>query len=72
MQEDWESQRIELMKSSMQCSSIVLVWSRVRPRIFYQVGHQTTITEISTFSINNVIGRLTKIMNRADKNWAHF
>ena len=28
--------------------------------------------EISTFSLNNVIVRLTKIMNRADKNWAHF
>ena len=30
------------------------------------------LLEISTFSLNNVIGRLTKIMNRADKNWAHF
>ena len=24
------------------------------------------------FSLNNVIVRLTKIMNRAEKNWAHF
>jgi hypothetical protein len=30
------------------------------------------LLEISTFSINNVIVRFTKIMNRADKNWAHF
>ena len=30
------------------------------------------LLEISIFSVNNVILRLTKIMNRADKNWAHF
>ena len=30
------------------------------------------LVERSTFSRNNVIGRLTQIMNRADKNWAHF
>ena len=30
------------------------------------------LLEISIFSLNNVILRLTKIMNRADKNWAHF
>ena len=30
------------------------------------------LLEISTFSLNNGIVRLTKIMNRADKNWAHF
>ena len=28
--------------------------------------------EISNLSLNNVIIRPTKIMNRADKNWAHF
>ena len=28
--------------------------------------------EISILSLNNVIVRPTKIMNRADKNWAHF
>ena len=28
--------------------------------------------EISIFSLNNVIVRPTKIMNRADKNWSHF
>ena len=27
------------------------------------------LVEISTFSLNNVILRLTKIMKRADKNW---
>ena len=30
------------------------------------------LLKISIFSLNNVILRLTKIMNRADKNWAHF
>ena len=28
--------------------------------------------EISTFSLKNVIVRLTEIMNRANRNWAHF
>ena len=36
---------------------------------FDQVWH---LLELSTFSLNNVILRLTKIMNKADKNWAHF
>ena len=30
------------------------------------------LLEISIFSLNLVIVRLTKIMNRADKNWAQF
>ena len=30
------------------------------------------LVEISIFSQNLVIIRLTKIMNRANKNWAHF
>ena len=30
------------------------------------------IVEISIFSVNLVFVRLTKIMNRADKNWAQF
>ena len=30
------------------------------------------IWEISILSLNNVIIRPTKIMNRADKNWVHF
>ena len=46
---------------------------KVRPRFFDQVGHQTTNASIgSTFSLYNVMVRLTKIMNRADKNWAYF
>ena len=28
--------------------------------------------EIGILSLNNIIVRPTKIMNRADKNWAHF
>ena len=48
---------------------------RDRPRFFDQVGHQTTNVSIEDkyfFSLDNVILRLTKIMNQADKNWAHF
>ena len=30
------------------------------------------LLEISTLSLNNVIVRLTKIMNKAKKNWEHF
>ena len=30
------------------------------------------LLEISIFSLDNGIVRLTKILNRADKNWAHF
>ena len=30
------------------------------------------LLKISTFSLNIVIVRLIKIMNIADKNWAHF
>ena len=30
------------------------------------------LLEISIFLLNNVILRPTKIMNRANKNWAHF
>ena len=30
------------------------------------------LLEISTFSLINVIVSLTKIMNRGNKNWAHF
>ena len=45
--------------------------NRVCPRFFDQVGHETmhasSIVEISIFSLNVVIVRLTKIMNKADK-----
>ena len=30
------------------------------------------VVEISNFSLNNVTVRPTKIMNRVNKNWAHF
>ena len=46
----------------------------VRPRFFDQAGHETTHASSGNkhFSLNLVIVRLTKIMNRADKNWAQF
>ena len=50
------------------------MFGRVRPRFLDQVGHQTTNASVGNkyfFSLNNVIVRLTKIMNRDDKNWAH-
>ena len=37
----------------------------IKPRMMY-------LQEISIFLLNHVIVRHTKIMNRADKNWAHF
>ena len=48
--------------------------NRVRPRFFDQVGHKTMYASSGNkhFSLNLVIVRLTKIMNRADKNWAQF
>ena len=36
------------------------------------MNHVWHLVEISIFSLNNVTVRPTKIMNRADKNWAHF
>ena len=50
------------------------LYIRDRPRFFDQVGHQTTNASIGNkyFSLNNVIPRLTKVMNRADKNLAQF
>ena len=48
--------------------------SRVCPRFFDQVGHETMYASSRNkhFSLNLVIVTLTKIMNRADKNWAQF
>ena len=45
-----------------------------RSRFFYQVWHQTTYAwlEMRILSLNHVIVRPTKIMNRADKNWVYF
>ena len=50
---------------------------RILPRFFDQVGqngHETMYASSGNkhFSLNLVIVRLTKIMNRADKNWAQF
>ena len=41
-----------------------LIKSGIKPRMH--------LWEISISSLNNDIVRPTKIMNRADKNWAHF
>ena len=43
---------------------------RVRPKFFDQVGHETMYASSGKkdFSLNLVIVRLAKIMNRADKN----
>ena len=47
---------------------------RVRPRFFDQVGHKTMYASSGNkhFSLNLVIIRLTKIINRAEKIWAQF
>ena len=47
---------------------------KYRPRFFDQVGHQTTYASMGNkiSSLNSVIVRPTKIMNRANKNWAPF
>ena len=47
---------------------------RVRPRFFDQVGRETMYasSENKHFSLNLVVVRPTKIMNKADKNWAQF
>ena len=53
---------------------VVHITVRVRSKFLIKLDIKPPIhlLEISTFSLNNVIVRLTKIMNRADKNWAHF
>ena len=47
---------------------------RVRPRFLIKLDMKPRmhLVEISNFSLNLVIVRLIKIMNRADKNLAHF
>ena len=47
---------------------------RVRPRFLIKLDMKPRmhLVEISIFSLNLVIVRLIKIMNRADKNWAEF
>ena len=57
------------------CDMVVLSTSQVESfqdfliRLYMKVC--IYIVEISIFSLNSVIIRLTKIMNRANKNWAH-
>ena len=49
--------------------------NRVGPIFFDQVGHETMYASSGKktfFSLNPVIVRSIKIMNRANKNWAHF
>ena len=48
--------------------------SEVAPGLFDHVENETTYasSENKHFSLNLVIVRLTKIMKRADKNWAQF
>ena len=48
--------------------------TRDRHRFFDWVGHETKYAYGGNkhFSLNNVTVRPTKIMNRANKNWAHF
>ena len=48
--------------------------SRVLSRFLIKLGMKPCmhLVEISIFSLNNVTVRPTKIMNSADKNWAHF
>ena len=47
---------------------------RVCPRFFDQVGHKAMYASSGNklFSLNLVTLGPTKIMNRADKNWAQF
>ena len=42
--------------------------------VLFELGMKPLIhlLKISIFSLNNVIVRPTKIMNRADKKWTHF
>ena len=48
--------------------------NKVRPGLFDQVGHETMYASSGKkdFSLNLVIVRLAKILNRADKNRAQF
>ena len=49
------------------------MYNRVLSRFFVQVGHETMYASSVNkhFSLNNVTVKPTKIMNRADKNWAN-
>ena len=62
------------LASAMPNEAIGYTKNRVRPRFFDQVGHKTMYATSGNkhFSLNPVIVRPTKIMNKANKNWAHF
>ena len=49
-------------------------YPRVHPRFLIKLDMKPCmhLVEISIFLLNLVIVRLTKAMNRADKNWAQF
>ena len=59
-----ECSHLFLYKSELDTFQDFLIKLDIKPLIH--------LLEISIFSLNNVILRLTKIMNRADKNRAHF
>ena len=64
-----ESISLQIPKKGAKSRSWALLF-RDCPRSFDQT--RMHLVEIRTFSLNNVIVRLTKIMNKADRNWAHF
>ena len=51
-----------------------VVWIKVRPRFFDQVGHETMYAPSGNkhFFTKSFIATPTKIMNGAVKNWAQF
>ena len=57
-------QLLPIVESALESVQDLLIKLDIKPLMH--------LLEISTFSLNNVIVRLTKIMNRANKNWAHF
>ena len=69
---DWLA--ISLSRSSSSFCIPLGIYSRVRPRFFDQVGHETMHESwgISISSLNHAIVRIIKIINRTDKNWAKF
>ena len=60
----FSGKRFHLLNCSLETVEDFLIKLDIKPLMH--------LLEIITFSLNDVIVRLTKIMNRADKNWAHF
>ena len=69
----WQHNLTYVLTTTHCILQLVSLQHRVRPRFFDQFGHQTTNASIGNkyFSLNSVIVRLIKIMNRGDRNWAH-